>query len=220
MFVKRSRDRALFGAIEPAAEVSVSHTGDANCDPGASLAAFVLWRISVRPISFMSTSTSAPSFFARLGLAFRVLGNASLAQQVAALETPAEPPPEKVHAAGLAVLALLQREGRLVDFLQEDVASFSDAEIGAAARVVHEGSRKVLRQYVTLEPVLADAEGATVTVPAGFDAERIRLTGNVAGQPPFRGSLRHHGWVATTVKFPALSPAFDPRVIAPAEVEL
>jgi hypothetical protein len=166
------------------------------------------------------------SFFARLGLAFRVLGNASLAAKVATLEAPApvekpvEMPPEKTHAAGLAVLALLQREGRLVDFLQEDVASFSDEQIGAAARVVHAGSRKVLAQYLTLEPVLKDSEGATVTVPAGFNAERIRLTGNVAGQPPFRGALKHHGWVATSVRLPAPSATLDPRVIAPAEVEL
>src|SRR5262245_12215220 len=106
----------------------------------------------------MSTSPSAPSFFARLGLAFRVLGDPSLAQKLVALEAPApvekpaEPATEKVHASGLAVLALLQREGRLIDFLQEDVASYSDADIGAAARVVHAGSRKVLQQYVKLEP--------------------------------------------------------------------
>ena len=124
----------------------------------------------------MATPTSAPSFFARLGLAFRVLGDATLAGKIAALEAPAPvekpaaPPPEKTHASGLAVLALLQREGRLVDFLQEDVASYSDADIGAAARVVHAGSRKVLQQYITLAPVLNDSEGASVSVPAGFDA--------------------------------------------------
>ncbi|HTO03814.1 MAG TPA: DUF2760 domain-containing protein, partial [Opitutus sp.] len=109
----------------------------------------------------MQTPSSELSFFARLKLAFQVLGNSSLAQQVAALEAPAalpEPPPEKVHAAGLALLALLQREGRLIDFLQEDVSAYSDADIGAAARVVHAGSRKVLNQYLTLEPVLTDAE--------------------------------------------------------------
>lgn len=165
-----------------------------------------------------------PSFFARLGLAFRVLGNTALATKVAAAaaapEKPAELPPAQTHAAGLAVLALLQREGRLVDFLQEDVAGFSDAEIGAAARVVHAGSRNVLRQYLTLEPALAEAEGATVTVAAGFDPQRIRLTGNVSGQPPYRGAVKHHGWVATDVRLPSVSPALDPRVIAPAEVEL
>jgi hypothetical protein len=174
----------------------------------------------------MSTPTPTPSFFARLGLAFRVIGNAELAAKVAALEAPAalekpaEIPPEKTHAAGLAVLGLLQREGRLIDFLKEEVSSFTDGDIGAAARVVHAGSRKVIDQYLTLEPVLKDAEGATVTVPAGFNAERIRLTGNVAGQPPYHGALKHHGWLATSIRFPALSPALDPRVIAPAEIEL
>ncbi len=176
----------------------------------------------------MATSTTAPSFFTRLKLALRVLGDASLAGQVARLEIPAavaadavlERPPEQIHAAGLAVLGLLQREGRLVDFLQEDVSGFSDAEIGGAARVVHAGSRKVLQQYLTLEAVLPEAEGANVTVPAGFNAERIRLTGNVAGQPPFRGALKHHGWIATSVRLPALASKLDPRVIAPAEVEL
>jgi hypothetical protein len=78
----------------------------------------------------------------------------------------------------------------------------------------------VLAQYLTLEPVLPDAEGASVTVPAGFNAERIRLTGNIAGQPPYRGALKHHGWIATSVRLPAVSAALDPRILAPAEVEL
>ncbi|OJH40974.1 DUF2760 domain-containing protein [Cystobacter ferrugineus] len=133
---------------------------------------------------------------------------------------PAAPPPEREHASALQFLAMLQREGRLVDFLQEDVAAFPDEDVGAAARIVHEGCRKVLRQYLALEPVLPQNEGDTVQVPAGFDAQRIRLTGNVAGQPPYSGSLKHKGWVITSVKFPSTSPALDPRVVAPAEVEL
>ena len=136
---------------------------------------------------------------------------------------PAPPPalpPEREHASALQLLAMLQREGRLVDFLQEDVAAFPDADVGAAARIVHEGCRKVVRQYLALEPVLPQGEGDRVDVPTGFDAQRIRLTGNVAGQPPYTGSLKHHGWVTTEVKFPTVSPAMDPRVLAPAEVEL
>ncbi|MFL5322050.1 MAG: DUF2760 domain-containing protein, partial [Myxococcaceae bacterium] len=89
-----------------------------------------------------------------------------------------------------------------------------------AARVVHEGCRKVLKQYLTLEPVLKDSEGARVAVPAGFDANRIRLTGNVTGNPPFSGTLKHHGWVATEVKLPKVSSGLDHKVIAAAEVEL
>jgi hypothetical protein len=133
---------------------------------------------------------------------------------------PVRLPPEREHASGLAVLGMLQREGRLIDFLQESVAAYSDAEVGAAARTVHEGCRKVVQQYLALEPVLKESEGERVSVPAGFDAQRIRLTGNVAGQPPYAGSLKHHGWVTTAVRFPELSPSLDARVLAPAEVEL
>lgn len=189
----------------------------------------------------MSEASDPPSFFARLAMAFiffwRLLVRPEFAQALLPYRhpqgslpqggapspkpvTPAAPPPEKAHASGLFVLSMLQREGRLVDFLQEDVATFSDAEVGAAARVVHEGCRKVVRQYLVLEPVLGDAEGAAVTVPQGFDAGRIRLTGNVAGVPPFKGALRHHGWVTKEVKFPAVPEAMDARVLAPAEVEL
>lgn len=157
---------------------------------------------------------------------FRILFDGAFAASVqlppgqAAQALPAPPAPERAHASGLFVLGLLQREGRLVDFLQEDVAGFSDAEVGAAARVVHEGCRKVLRQYVSLEPVLPQSEGAPVEVPVGFDAQRIRLTGNVAGAPPFKGSLKHHGWTASSVSLPAPPEALDPRILAPAEVEL
>ncbi|MCP3098716.1 DUF2760 domain-containing protein [Myxococcus sp. K15C18031901] len=136
------------------------------------------------------------------------------------VEKPVELPPERVHASALTLLGMLQREGRLVDFLQENVAAYSDAEVGAASRTVHEGCRKVLGQYVSLQPVVPQSEGDAVTVPAGFDAQRIRLTGNVTGQPPHAGTLRHHGWVATEVRFPTVSAAMDPRVLAPAEVDL
>ncbi|MHB8876490.1 MAG: DUF2760 domain-containing protein, partial [Myxococcaceae bacterium] len=81
-------------------------------------------------------------------------------------------PPEGAHASGLFVLSMLQREGRLLDFLQEDIASHPDEAVGAAARVVHEGCRRVVSQYLSIEPVVQDAEGAAVTVPADFDARR------------------------------------------------
>ena len=183
-------------------------------------------------------SQSKPSRASRFGLAWtcfwRILGHAEFARQITreiaapALTTPPPTaptptpalPPERVNASGLLVLSLLQREGRLIDFLQENVASFSDAEVGAAARVVHAGCKKTVAEYFTIEPVLPESEGATVILPAGFDAGRIRITGNVAGQPPFRGALKHHGWVASAVRLPSVSETLDPRVLAPAEVEL
>jgi hypothetical protein len=156
------------------------------------------------------------SFFARLKLAFAFLFGR------AALPVPALPEssPEATHASGLFVLGLLQREGRLIDFLQEDIGGFSDAEVGAAARVVHEGCRKVLREYLPVAPVVPQNEGDVVKVPEGFDANRYRLTGNVTGQAPYSGSLKHHGWVASEVKLPALPTSLDMKVLAPAEVEL
>ncbi len=118
----------------------------------------------------------------------------------------------------LHLLSLLQRDGRLVDFCAEDLTGFSDSEIGAAARAVHAGCKKVLDAYVTLEPVFRDPEGASVTVQPDFDAAAVRLTGNVVGAPPFRGTLRHHGWRASEVRVP--SPPGDARIVAPAEIEL
>lgn len=121
--------------------------------------------------------------------------------------------------AALQVIAILQREGRLVDFIEEDLAGFPDAAIGAAARTVHAGCKKAIQEMFQLEPVYRESEGAQVTVAAGFDPSAIRLTGNVIGKPPFKGALRHHGWRAREVKLPS-TDGKDPAILAPAEVEL
>ncbi len=179
-------------------------------------------------------STEPLSFWARLGMAFRLIFSGDFAKRVSAglrgLEAHGTKPglksaveheaPERVHASGLFVLSALQREGRLIDFLQQDVAGFSDEEVGAAARVVHAGCKRALEQYFGFEPASGVAEGTTMTVPFGFDAQRIRLTGNVTGQPPFKGVLKHHGWIAKEVRMPLLTEALDPRIVAPAEVEV
>jgi hypothetical protein len=123
-------------------------------------------------------------------------------------------------ASALQLLSLLQREGRLVDFLQQDVAAFPDAEVGAAARVVHEGCRKALRAHALIEPVLRDDEGARVELGGGFNADEVKLVGQVRGDPPYRGVLRHRGWRATKLELPQLVGEHDVNVLAPAEVEL
>jgi hypothetical protein len=129
-------------------------------------------------------------------------------------------PVEADPAPALHVLAILQRDGRFLDFLQEDLAAYDDAQVGAAARAVHEGCKKAIVPYVRLAPVRSEAEGATVTIEAGFDPAKVRLTGNVVGTPPFRGRLAHPGWRAAEVKLPPLPPGADPTILAPAEVEL
>jgi len=118
----------------------------------------------------------------------------------------------------LQLLALFQREGRFVDFLEEEVAGFSDADIGAAARVVHSGCRKALRDHVKLEPVRKEEEGAKVTLETS--PAEVKLTGNVAGSGPYTGTLRHRGWRATDVSLPIAVAGHDARIVAQAEVEL
>jgi hypothetical protein len=117
------------------------------------------------------------------------------------------PPPQQT---GAQLLAALQRQGRLIDFLQEELGTYEDAQIGAAVRSVHAGCKEALAEATRLEPVMAQEEGDEVTVPVGFDAQAIRLTGKVRGNPPFRGVLRHKGW----------RDAKAEAVVAPAEVEV
>lgn len=124
------------------------------------------------------------------------------------------------HTSALLLLSILQREGRFVDFLQEDVTDFGDADVGAAARVVHEGCKRALAQYLDIAPVRAEAEGAPITLPPGFDPTENRVTGNVTGEPPYRGRLAHPGWRVRGLDLPTVAPGHDASVIAPAEIEL
>ncbi len=130
------------------------------------------------------------------------------------------PPAAPSTTSALQLLGLLQREGRLVDFLEQDVATFPDADVGVAARVVHEGCRKALRDHVTIAPVRGEAEGARVTLEAGFDASATKLVGNVSGKGPYAGTLVHRGWKATKIELPTPVAGHDPAILAPAELEL
>jgi len=194
----------------------------------------------------MSQPTNLPSFWSRLSLAFgaffKTLGDAEFAarirdDQVGPIAAPApapapapKPAPAPAPApaplriatpdAALQLLALFQREARLIDFANENITVYSDADIGAAARVVHEGCARVLREHFTITAVRSELEGARVTLPEGFDAASVRLTGNVVGKAPFTGTLSHRGWKALEVRLPQLAEQHDARIITPAEVEL
>jgi hypothetical protein len=176
---------------------------------------------------------------ARLGTAFRAFWRAlrdkafaeqarQLLEGTAALPAPAAPavvapvaPTRPARSDALNLLALLQREARLVDFLKEDIAGYGNDQIGAVVRDVHRDASAVLERVFSLRPVMTEGEGASVQVPAGADAGRVRLVGNVTGQPPYRGALRHAGWEATKVELPQWTGSdASSRVVAPAEVEL
>lgn len=130
------------------------------------------------------------------------------------------PPPAKPSAEPLRLLTLLQREGRLVDFLLEDIKEFSDQQIGAAVRDIHAKCRAVLDEHLTIDGVVPEKEEEKATVPTGFDPSAIKLTGNLVGNPPFTGTVRHRGWRVKEIKLPSAAPNQDPFVLAPAEIEL
>lgn len=197
---------------------------------------------------FLSLDTAVSRFVLAWVCFFRILFGKKLptdaarflpAQEPKALPTPEKPPEKGIekpkvsvarvdvaqqHKDGaLALLALLQREGRFVDFIRDPAmleAGTSDADIGAAVRAVHRGCLKVIEQYLSLEPVMPQDEEAKVSVPKGFDPSEIRLIGEAKGEAPFRGTLRHKGWRVVEAKLPTLAEGVDRTVIAPAEVEL
>ncbi|WP_137171638.1 DUF2760 domain-containing protein [Massilia sp. HP4] len=188
----------------------------------------------------MTQPDNLPGFFSRLSIAFgalfKSLGDAEFAARVrddsvgpTAAPAPAPAPAPTPAAAplraptpdsALQLLSLFQREARLIDFAHENLSGYSDADIGAAARVVHEGCARVLREHFTIEAVRSENEGSRITLDEGFDAASVRLTGNVVGKAPFTGTLSHRGWRASKVTLPQLAESHDARVLAPAEVEL
>ena len=197
---------------------------------------------------YTRTVTDRPlSLFGRLWLGwilfFRVLFDrafADRARTLAATNTPSPANlPEKVKApaprpepspqppapavdpleGARMLLRLFQRDGRFVDFLQQDITTFADADVGAAARVVHEGCRRVIRAHAKLSPLRAENEGSSLTLDAA-EAERVKLVGDVSGKPPYRGILRHRGWRLDELELPTRVGARDPSIVAEAEVEL
>ena len=162
---------------------------------------------------------------ARLGLAlrslFRVAGDPAVAEKFRlVLEPPPPPPPPKPSGAPLRVLRLLQRDGRILDFLLEDLGGAEDGQIASFVREMQPRWRAVLREHLDLVPVRPEPEGTTVEVPPGFDPSAVQVTGNVTGQPPFRGTLKHPGWRVKEMKIPTPPEGQDEFVIQPAEVEL
>src|SRR5262245_34985552 len=144
--------------------------------------------------------------------------SAASAKASAATSAPAVPAVKPSDGA-LQILSILQRDSRLIDFIMEDISAYSDDQVGAAVRGLHDQSREALGRYVTLAPVIDSVEGTYAKTPGG-DASAVKFIGNVpAGTPP-GGVLRHKGWRATKVDLPALPAKQDAAIIAPAEIEI
>ena len=172
----------------------------------------------------LSEATVALSILVLIGMFFPQRQSASAPQP--AVE-PAQLPsrqaePSRSDAEIVQILAMFQERGRLVDFLMDDINAYNDAQVGAAARVVHAGCKGILQEHFKIHPVRTEQEGSTVQVPAGYSADEYRLVGKIAGPAPFSGVLVHRGWKAETVKLPQLLHRAPDRLptIAPAEVEV
>lgn len=164
-----------------------------------------------------------------LGILARLIAGSSIRKLAVASKVPEEEP-----AAGteqrekdlsdrrlfLHLFSLMQREGRLMDFLDEDLDQYEDAQIGSAVRSIHAGCRRLVQEYLNPKPVMDQAEGEEVEIPLDFDPGVIKLTGNVVGEPPFNGILRHKGWQVGKMNLPTLSGRQNAEIIAPAEVEI
>ena len=158
-------------------------------------------------------------------LALYFFGAPREAPAPAAAPVAAQPPPPAANQAEAEVVAfvsLLQEKGRLVDFLMEDVTPYDDKQVGAAARVVHQGCREVLNDSFRITPISQAEEGSRITVPAAYAADEYRLLGKISGDPPFTGTLLHKGWKTESVKLPRILKSDEERLpsIAPAQVEL
>jgi hypothetical protein len=149
-----------------------------------------------------------------------VTASLGLVSKAAPARTPVKAPPAATASDGaLQILAILQRDSRLVDFLMEDIASFGDDQVGAVARNLHGQARDALVRHVRLEPVIDGVEGVFTTA-AGLDAAAVKWVGNVPAQTPTGGTLRHKGWRAAKVDLPAAGAKHDSSILAPAEIEV
>lgn len=164
--------------------------------------------------------------FEGLALAGRATQDPAFAAKLQAIQTGAEikvpepPKPVKPSGAPLRMLALLQAESRLVDFLMEDIQGASDEQIGQAVREIHKKAQTALKQHAVIEPVLTGNEGDNTTVQPGFDPSAVRVVGNVTGSPPFTGAIQHPGWRVKELKLATPPEGADEFVLQPAEVQI
>jgi hypothetical protein len=191
---------------------------------GAVIGGLIVLVLGISTCIFRAGSLAAMS--RAMAVAGKAKQDPAFAQKLQAIMSgapvkPVEPPkPLKPSGAALRMLALLQAEARLVDFLMEDLHGLPDAQIGQAVREVHKKAQTALKQHAVIEPVLGGNEGDSTTVQKGFDPSAIRVVGNVTGQPPFTGQINHPGWRVKELKLATPPEGADEFVLQPAEVQI
>lgn len=207
----------LYRLSEPGLGEALSAVRDAFAAGGAGAALQSAQQGAVLP--WILLPTLGPVLLAVLLLIVAPRGGG--AAKAVAEEEEEEPAEEQIPgAAGLRLLAALQEEARLVDFVRENLDDYDDEQVGAAVRGIHASLRKAVDERLTVETILEGEDGDAVEVPAGFEPALIRVTGNPSGEPPYKGVLRHGGWKASDVRLPTPTPGSDPTILAPAEVEV
>jgi hypothetical protein len=192
--------------------------------------------IALLALSALSLFTAANRFLPYFSAASLVVALTLLVAIIVTREGGPEPKRPKAEAAKpmpvpaannqaeaeiVSFLATLQEQGRLIDFLMDDITTYDDAQVGAAARVVHQGCKAALQEHFRIRPVREESEGSSVTIAVGYPADEYRLIGKISGAAPFSGTLVHRGWKTESVKLPRIVRVDDRLpTIAPAEVEL
>lgn len=190
-------------------------------EPWMIVALTVVGLIAIKLLALLVLSRGNLSrIFQASRLALNVLWDGDFAKKVEALLAPPPPSLNKRSPEPIRLLSLLQREGRVLDFFMEDVTNASDEQLGAGVREVHRKAQSVLKDHLVLESILPGNEEDSVEIRRGFDPGAVRLTGNVTGEPPFKGRIIHRGWRVKDYHLPTPATGIDELVIAPAEVEL
>jgi hypothetical protein len=170
----------------------------------------------------LKISLAFRSFFALLfkgALSDELVRDLGLVRREERASAPAPPPPVRAADGALQMLSILQRDARLIDFLMEDISPYSDDQVGAAVRGLHDQCRQALAQYVALRPVIDGVEGAYTRTPADTP-EAVKFIGNVPASTPPGGTLRHKGWRVAKLDLPAVNTRQDLNILAPAEIEV
>lgn len=126
---------------------------------------------------------------------------------------------DTVPPAAYQILYLLQKEGRLIDMLHENIDDYDDETLGGAFRKLHEDLQELIKERFILEPVLNEEEGNTITLDS-IDPDSVKVSGKVPAEGPFTGELIHKGWRLKECKLPEMVDGWKGDVIAQAEIEI